>query len=387
QDNENQNEDYDLDNEIENNTLLDKLDKGSDKILPDEPQYNRIDTKGPNRLLAQLKDTWEVDCNTIEQWNEKLNELGISYATLQLIFQFKLPSNLQTATSIFFSEQSNQLAIGLSKKVIENIKIEYNFDKLKIVILKPDPVLNSNNNAYKTCNMFLNDIANTRVTTIDIACDKAIFQRLKNYDNQNLITNIILGQWYTSKDICQALIAAFSRYRIFNIAAHLGIQYLENLEKRFDYHVTCTVLELIWAAVRIAIHRYLQNTKKTINDIENSSNNILKVWLNYYQYAELVTIFLEKLYKNSQLQKILYQVPSINITCKEYYLVYDEVLETYSVKFVKQVITGRSRNEKNLHRQIQGSQDEIDRLTVFDKFIDQIIDIENHATPNQHKQL
>ena len=78
-----------------------------------------------------------------------------------------------------------------------------------------------------------------------------------------------------------------------------------------------------------------------------------------FRYAESVAIFLEKLYKNTQLQKWLYQVPSINIICEEHYLAYDKVLKTYRVKIVKQVITRKSRDNENLHQQIKGSQDKI----------------------------
>ncbi|CAG8847321.1 43289_t:CDS:2, partial [Gigaspora margarita] len=172
---------------------------------------------------------------------------------IQIAFKLAKIDLSAKAKAVLLKEKEYQLAIGLSEvtknlnknydqifeelllkkmnnfdindihqKVIENVKIGCNFDKLKIVILKPSPAPNSNKNVYETCDMFLNDIANTEVTTIDIACDEAIFQRLKNYNNQNLTTNIILGQWHTSKDMCQALIAAFFGYGIFNIAAQLG---------------------------------------------------------------------------------------------------------------------------------------------------------------------
>jgi len=61
------------------------------------------------------------------------------------------------------------------------------------------------------------------------------------------------------------------------LAISLGVFYLNKLEKVVDYLATCHILELIWAAVGIAINRYLNNKNKKMDDIENDENNILKV--------------------------------------------------------------------------------------------------------------
>jgi len=45
--------------------------------------------------------------------------------------------------------------------------------------------------------------------------------------------------------MCSALITIFSGYGIFNLAANLGVRYLDKLEKVVDYSATCRVLELI----------------------------------------------------------------------------------------------------------------------------------------------
>ncbi len=86
--------------------------------------------------------------------------------------------------------------------------------------------------------------------------------------------------------MCSALITIFSGYGIFNLAANLGVCYLDKLEKVVDYSATCHVLELIWMAVGIAINKYLYNKNKTMEDIKNSENNILKVWYYYFCWAE-----------------------------------------------------------------------------------------------------
>jgi hypothetical protein len=362
-----------------------------------------------------------------------------SHATLRMVFQFKLPPDLQASHSVFFAEKSDQVTVGPSTvtehlnehydhifsklllekahdfdlsdihlNVIENIHLGCRFPAPKVVILKPGAAPNSNENVHRACDMFLDDIGNIGINTIDIACDEAIFRRLKNYQNQRLNVKQVLGQWHTSKDMCKALITAFSGYGIFNMAAQLGVKYMENLEKGTDYRATCNVLELIWAAVGIAIHRYLKETGKTIDEIANGPNNIRKVWLNYYRwagywkahkigirrgnfdlqvaclaafaplfpatgrfrYAESVAIFLGNLHTDPEFRKRLLQVPSVNLTEDGHYLGYDEALETYGVHFVKQMTTGKLGDQRNLERQIQGSQGEMERLSTLDEFID-----------------
>ncbi|CAG8853946.1 34274_t:CDS:1, partial [Gigaspora margarita] len=65
QDNKNQNEDYDLDNEIENDTLPDELDERSDEILPDEPVENNKYT--PCVIIDNNNDDRKIRrCNRID---------------------------------------------------------------------------------------------------------------------------------------------------------------------------------------------------------------------------------------------------------------------------------------------------------------------------------
>ena len=85
--------------------------------------------------------------------------------------------------------------------------------------------------------------------------------------------------------MCSALITIFSGYGIFNLAANLGVCYLDKLEKVVDYSATCHVLELIWMAVGIAINKYLYSKNKTMNDIKNDENNVVKVWYYYFCWA------------------------------------------------------------------------------------------------------
>jgi hypothetical protein len=97
---------------------------------------------------------------------------------------------------------------------------------------------------------------------IDIACDQAIFKRVLPYQKENEKVRPFLGQWHTNKDMMSALIAIFSGYGLFGIAASLGVRYLDKLEKVVDYRSTCRVLDLIWASVGIAIVMHTQETNR-----------------------------------------------------------------------------------------------------------------------------
>ncbi len=113
--------------------------------------------------------------------------------------------------------------------------------------------------------MYFNNIRTVNSNYLDIACDEAIFRRLIPYykEKKNVI-RLFLDQWHISKDMYNMLIIIFSRYGIFNLAANLGVCFLDKLEKVVDYQATYCVLELIWIAVRIAITQYLNDKNQTM---------------------------------------------------------------------------------------------------------------------------
>src|SRR6185437_1063331 len=86
---------------------------------------------------------------------------------------------------------------------------------------------------------------------------------------------------------CSALIAGFSGYGLYSMAAKLGVRFLDKLEQNVDYRATCKVLELIHTAVGIAIHIYLNNNNipSDVEAIFRGDNNILKVWFLFYRLA------------------------------------------------------------------------------------------------------
>ncbi|RIB24286.1 hypothetical protein C2G38_2168927 [Gigaspora rosea] len=210
---------------------------------------------------------------------------------------------------------------------------------------------------------------------------KAPSKNENDYKNEEQEVCCILGQWHTNKTICNALIVAFSGYGLFGLAAQLGVKFLDKLEQNVDYRSTFQVLELIWIAVGVVLHRYVQENNISIKEIPAESNNLLKVWYNFYRWAGYL-----KLYKlgihiaNFDLQmhslmafaslfpitkRIRYTKSVINMTQKGYYFAYDEDLETFGIKFIKENMVGHKTNLENLKRNIKSAQAENEQLSFL----------------------
>jgi hypothetical protein len=169
------------------------------------------------------------------------------------------------------------------------------------------------------------------------------------------------------------------------------------------------VLELIHAAVGIAIHLHLNNNIP-LNEVAiyNGNNSILKVWFLYYRlagywkahragirsgnvdmqlknlaafaplfpatgkniYALSVVTFLESVSRHPQQRELLKHVASVNITRENHYLAFDEALEQYGVKFVKQNLTSSLSDPVILKQRITAIQDERERMMMlFNEFV------------------
>ena len=65
---------------------------------------------------------------------------------------------------------------------------------------------------------------------------------------------------------------------------------------------------------------------------------------------------------------------SVNLTRDEHYFAFDEALETFGVKFIKQNITGNVISEENLKLQIKAAQSEKERMNLLlDEFLGDIV--------------
>jgi len=197
------------------------------------------------------------------------------HATLQMVFQFTFPQSLQSifntdtnhSTLSLFGESifTNNLIRNYEKDLLEfletrsmnwdaddfleqvacKVQIGCQVPPPNIVILRPGNNPNCDANVHEACEMYFDDVGIENSGYLDVACDEAIFRRLIPYQDNHNEVRIFLGQWHTSKDMCSALITIFSGYGIFNLAASLGVIYLDKLEKVVDYPATCRVLELI----------------------------------------------------------------------------------------------------------------------------------------------
>ncbi|GBC22673.2 hypothetical protein GLOIN_2v1787832 [Rhizophagus irregularis DAOM 181602=DAOM 197198] len=137
---------------------------------------------------------------------------------------------------------------------------------------------------------------------------------------------MILGQWHTNKDMMMALITIFSGYGIFNMAGILG-------------------------------------KKQTLDNILKEENNCVKVWYLYFQWASYWRAHWFE--NNPLLRKMLRTAPSINLTSPGHFFAYDEALETFGVKFVKQNVIRIPADREELKLRIKATQLEKERTEML----------------------
>ncbi|RIB25795.1 hypothetical protein C2G38_2165146 [Gigaspora rosea] len=109
--------------------------------------------------------------------------------------------------------------------------------------------------------------------------------------------------------ICRHM-KSYKSYGLFGLATQLSVKFLDKLEQFVDYRATFRVLELLWTAPQL-----LQNLRT---------------------------------------------VPSINLTQEGHYFAFDEALETFGIKFLKENMTGCATNLENLELNIKAAQTEYD---------------------------
>lgn len=349
-------------------------------------------------------------------------------ATLRMVFQFRLPLPLSKITAK--SESTNyHFFVGISKfvenelqkfedtfsfllnlygkdfdikevreKLWESFEMECQFEPPNVVILEPGNNPNNTENIHDAVRMYFDDVG---VENLEVACDEAIFRRLNTLNKTNV--RPLLGAWHTSKAMCITLLTIFSGYGIYDLAAHLGVNYLDKLEKVIDYSATCHVLEHIWVIVGIALSQYTQDKNLTMKDIPNSNCNLLKVWYLFFywagfwlghktgiryghydlqfqnlytfaplfpvagrnNYAQSVTYFISTIEKDTGLQNILRYICSINLTRPGHCFAFDEALEQFGVTFIKQNIGSAKQSIDDLKLQIMSIQAERDHLNLL----------------------
>jgi hypothetical protein len=405
----------------------------SHQVRVERKQMSEVD---PRKRLSNEGNIWNLAVIDNIDFTDKTFAYGnifdavrkSSHATLRMVFQFQMPTlsaspappqqDVQIGSNDFtcgwigklhtviqqlrhVDEKSFDLE-DINARIKNLITPGCNIEPPNVVILEAGEAPRSFKEVHASCDKYLEDFDAT-AQTLDIACDEAIFRRLKNYRNDNQTARVILGQWHTSKDMCAALIKIFSGYGLFNLAASLGARFLDKFEKVVDYPATFQTLELVWAAVGIAIQQYLKITGQSISDIEKSDNDVLKVWHLFFcwggwlklhklgirmgdfdlqteclrafaplfpvagksNYAESVSRFLNTLHTNPELQQKMRIAASINLTANEHYLGYDEALERFGVLFIKQTIVGRTTDKENLMNNIRSAQSVHEKLMML----------------------
>ncbi|RIB11582.1 hypothetical protein C2G38_2203032 [Gigaspora rosea] len=270
----------------------------------------------------QYGNIFDVVCNT-------------AHATARMVFQYQylelvnLDDDIRNYSSFGISSIMEQCQTTIDWIFNQLINIEQTFniehineaikanidstlfvDPPNVVILKPGKAPSKDEHVHNAVDMFLEDFGYTEDGVLNLVCDEAIYHRMKSYKSNE-----------------------------------------QTLEQVVDYRATFRVLELLWTAVGIAIHQYIQTENISINNIPKTNNNILKIWYNFYLWPQLL--------------QNLRTVPSINLTQEGHYFAFDEALETFGIKFLKENMTGCAINLENLELNIKAAQTEDDRLNLL----------------------
>ena len=318
--------------------------------------------------------------------------------------------NFQTNSENQIIYNTNFDMTTIHQKILENVDHGCSADAPNIVILETGGIPNSDEGIFQSTEMYKQDFKLGPHDYLDVVADEAIFRRLIKQREQWPNLRPILGQWHTSKDMCGVLIVLFLSYRIFDLAKVLGVKFLDKLDKVVDYRSTVHVLELIWCAVTIAIRIHMKKTnlnKYNIMDTDSGANSVLQIWYFYYKWASIfkahrvgihvgnyklqknalfcfaglfasagksnysvsVTQYLGILAQHPKLEEKLECASSVKIDNDEkrkgHYFAFDEALETFGVKFIKQNITGNVINVDNLKLQVKAAQSERDRIGIL----------------------
>ncbi|GES97125.1 hypothetical protein GLOIN_2v1482460 [Rhizophagus clarus] len=295
----------------------------------------RMNTTDPSKRLIKGNNIWNlaiIDNIDFKERTFKFGNIydvtrGSSHATLRMAFQIQLPIEVKTGpeqvveltaeTSLFGMNQGIENTLTIFQQIIHELlnfkkineeftyNTNFNAETIKreilnrldygscgespnIVILEPGSNPNSDEEILHVAEMYKKDFAMESDSFLDIVADEAIFRRLIKCREKWPYIRPLLGQWHTSKDFCSVLLVLFSSYGLLSLASHLGVRFLDKFESAIDYRSTARVLDLIWAAVGIAINIYITKKKLLFSEIMNDEENdhiCLKIWYLYYKWT------------------------------------------------------------------------------------------------------
>ncbi|GES90173.1 hypothetical protein GLOIN_2v1482460 [Rhizophagus clarus] len=307
-----------------------------------------------------------------------------THAILRLLFQFNLPIKLSSISnesisllentfifgqnqianeiiqdfgriikSFFLWELNNENTLNwnqnfnieiINKKIIEEYNTSNFLPPANIVILEADGNSNNNDDIAKACDQYFTDL---------------------NISNNESINHV-------SKDMCSVLLVIFSSYGIYNLATFLGVKFLDKLEQVVDYRFDIIFFKWgsYWNGHRVGIH-----TGNSLLQIQClSAFASLFPSANKINYMKSTANYLALLAKYPKLCTLLNYASSVNLTCEGHFYSFDEALEIFGVKFIKENVRENIYNDESLKRQIKSAQAEQERMDLlFGEFIGDIV--------------
>ncbi|RHZ88406.1 hypothetical protein Glove_23g147 [Diversispora epigaea] len=234
-----------------------------------------------------------------------------------------------------------------------------------IVILEPGANPNSDEEILRVVTMYKKDFTLENHSFLDIVGDEALHRRLIKCREEWPGLRPLLGQWHTSKDLCSVLLVLFSSYGLFSLASRLGVRFLDKFEAGVDYRSTSRVLDLIWVAVGVAINIYIAEKGILLDEIMEEENNThishrtgmrvgnfdlqrnslsaagpLFASAAKSNYTTAIAHFLSTIVAYPRLEEKLRYCGAFKISNKDRHICFgfDEALETFGVRFIKQNI-------------------------------------------------
>ncbi|RHZ77506.1 hypothetical protein Glove_177g73 [Diversispora epigaea] len=383
----------------------------------------RMEKANSIQRLIQGKNIWNLAVINNIDFKEKSFKFGniydvtreSSHATLRMAFQIQLPVNTRNEPEKIIELTADTPLFGMNSRIEEilmifqevfqelldfkniNNKLCYNRDfdaesikclilhKLdhgclgpspNIVILEPGNNPNSDEEILNAAKMYKKDFILEDYQFLDIVGDELVYRRLNKNKKKWPNLRPLLGQWHTSKDFCSVLIVLFSSYGLLSLASRLGVCFLDKFEIAVDYRSTARVLDLLWVAVGAAINIFITSKKIIFSEIMDAAATPLFASAAKFNYATAIAHYLATITAYPQLKERLHYAGSFKIPHEEsdsrhICFAFDEALETFGVKYIKQNINGNTIDEKNLKNQIKACQNERERIDLLmSKYLD-----------------
>ncbi|RHZ77312.1 hypothetical protein Glove_181g50 [Diversispora epigaea] len=256
-----------------------------------------------------------------------------------MAFQWEIVSNndlfpevvqINEDTQLFGMNLITQTALDTLQSIIENL--------LKFQIIDDNLIYNQDFDAET--------IKEKTISKFKSRCH-GFFQILTKCVEKWSKLRPLLGAWHISKDFCSVLLVLFSSYGILNFAHELGtaVGFSINIyikKKEMSLH---SIMDGIWKAHRIGIRNGNHNLQRNCL----SAAALLFASVGKNNYTTSIIHYLSTLAKYLKLNQILQEVGAFKLSTNNnnknsshICFAFDEALETFGVRFIKQNITEHS---------------------------------------------